>query len=58
MLRELKGWLRRRADRGAEPSPRRDGRDDREGGAGVPVPAGPRPRRDGVQARPPEPVTR
>lgn len=46
-------WMEKR--RGAASSPRRP--NDEDDGAGVPVPTGPRPRRGGAQARPPqEPV--
>ncbi|MBZ9714033.1 hypothetical protein [Deinococcus multiflagellatus] len=53
MLTRLQTWWRRLLGRPAPPSPDspRDG--DDPGGAGVLVPAGPRPRRDGAQATPP-----
>lgn len=57
MFRSVNRWLFRLADRRQNSGlPRKDDRDDREGGAGVRVPAPPRPRRDGAQAKPPEPV--
>ncbi|MFC5849809.1 hypothetical protein [Deinococcus petrolearius] len=52
----LKGWsggFRRLVSAPEQSSSRRP--DDRDDGLGVPVVAGPRPRRGGAQARPPEP---
>ena len=61
MLKWLNRWLLGRAERRLEaemtrPSPRRPGPDDSDDGIGVPVPTGPRPRRDGALAQPPQPV--